>query len=246
MYNKTSSGKGKLKSPPREVPFPVILSLIFSDSNFSVCWVLAFIALVISFFIFGKNLREQRNFRGNIATTQARITSTNSMDFEVSNRGSSTLYRKAFATTFSFRLGKKAYHGQSYSSTGFEGQKTAKVEYLKSNPDISRIVGTRANDLDPFVMFIVLAVNIALLGYSIFGAIMGLITAYHLKNSDIETGMYKIILKDRNKTLKIPLCIMADDNGNIESIPLSSTLKYLIAPCMTLIFLGVCVYYFFL
>ena len=219
MADINSANEGNFNDSPKGFPLSLIVNRTFSNENLTLCWVAAFIALVVTFFIYKKNLEEIKMFKGNVEKIQARVTSSTSVNFQAGGRrGNLVQYRTAFATTYSFRLGKKVYHGQSFSPRGLGDTKTAEVEYLKSNPDISRIVGMKANDLDPFIFFIMAALNIVLLGYSSYTTLVELVSALGHDYSY---------------------------NEHLESISFFSTLTSLIAPFLSLAMIGVFVYYLF-
>ena len=99
-----------------------------------------------------------------------------------------------FVNTYSFRVEKleAEYRGVAYS-TGrqFESGDSVTVEYLASNPSISRIAGTRRNYFDPWLLCFLFLFPLIGLAIIVFGVRNGLKMMQLLAGGRVGLGVLK-------------------------------------------------------
>lgn len=184
-----------LTRPPRQVPWPIQTQVLLGGFSSQFGW-LFFGFGMLFVWVFGAftMLNSVYFWVGTVDTapgTVAAVNPTNSSENDT----------PVYANQFVFRVESREeeYRGESYT-TGqqFSVGNDVTIEYLRDNPEISRIQGTRSGTFGPWVFCFVLIFPAVGLGFIIISVLMGIKGNHLLKHGQVTTG--KLISKEATNT----------------------------------------------
>ncbi len=154
----------------RDIPFPVRILCYFSNTGVqlgSIVFCVCLAAILYSDFL--KAAAYFVHFQQELTTIEGTVvqsgTTGTAVDYEPDEEdGRSEDFGLNYATQYRFEVGGKMYSGISYSTEGApaKGDRVS-VEYVKDNPEVSRIVNFRSTDLDErTILFYVFLLPVAL------------------------------------------------------------------------------------
>ncbi len=138
-----------LSSPPRRVPLSLAIVNLCSGMA-QVGWLLFGFGMIFVWVFAGHGDYSVVEFRGVRARTLATVESSWPTSFSENKE-------RIWATTYTFSAGGRTFRGTSYATSyAAEPGSQVAVEYIASNPELSRIEGMRRGAFSPFVLFIAL------------------------------------------------------------------------------------------
>ncbi|MCB0222637.1 MAG: DUF3592 domain-containing protein [Anaerolineae bacterium] len=210
----------QLNLPPREISWLLRGQLLFDGFANQFGWFWLSITMVF-FWIFGAmtSLNGIYFLLGATETAPGIVT-------EIEQTGASENDTPVYATHYAFRVERLEMDllGHSYT-TGqrFSPNQAVTVEYLRDNPDLSRIQGTRLGAFSPWVFCVVglfPAIGLAFVG---FGFLSGLRASRLLRHGKIAQG--RLIEKSptntriNNQTVyKLTFAFTADDGRQYQAV----------------------------
>jgi hypothetical protein len=177
-----------LALPPRHIPWLVRAQLLFGGFPNQFGWLFFGFGLVFVWtFGLSADLSSILFALGEVETTRGVVT-------EVEETNASENDTTIYANYYSFRVERveTEYEGVSYA-TGYEfspGQSVV-VEYLRRDPNLSRIEGTRRNIFGPWVLCFVLLFPLVGLSFMIFGLKNGFKANRLLVDGKVGLGVLK-------------------------------------------------------
>ena len=219
----------QLAQPPRSVPWLVRSQVLFGGFLSQFGW-LFFGFGFIFVWIFGLNA----DLGGTLFSWRG-VATTEGITVNVEPTNATVNDTPVYAYTYSFRVEslETEFQGVSYT-TGqqFESGWTVTVEYLKSNPNVSRIHGTRQAMFGPWVLCLVFLFPLIGLVFVVFGLSGGIKANRLLAQGKVTQG----VLKSKEPTstrvnnrpvYKLTFEFRADDGGIYEVVSKTHLLQLL-------------------
>ena len=171
-----------LAPPPRPVPLPLRLQVLFGGVANIVGWALFGFGMIFFWaFALNSDLGSLYHFSGPLETAPGVVV-------ESRETNASENKQRVYAHEYSFRFDRTDYQGVSYA-TGQQLSPGApvQVEFPHGNPAVSRIQGMRRGTFGPAVIFVVIFPFIGLC-FVVFGLWSGLRAAHLLAHGRLAFG----------------------------------------------------------